>query len=285
LRTVASTLRKLDDFVYRGERALVVGALLLMSVVVFLDVIHGTFADPESKLAGWLTALAGGLGVAPESAAPTAEAAAPAILFVVLTALVALALLTAKRDPGASPPALPRVVGIAVAIVAGLHLAVVAMLWLVPNGFLWAQPLALVLTLWVGFVGASMVTHDGRHLKVEAVSRALPARVKPWVALVSHLFTAAFCAFLLWMSVRYVAFAYEEWVQTDYKGGNFAGINLPKWIGFAVLPLSFTIMTLRFIDLGIRAFHGEVVEHSEVPLPAPGSGDGHGDAAAEVSHG
>ena len=43
-----------------------------------------------------------------------------------------------------------------------------------PRGVHWAQRLALFLLLWVAFIGASMATHDGAHLKIDAARKACP---------------------------------------------------------------------------------------------------------------
>ncbi|MEE2789501.1 MAG: TRAP transporter small permease subunit, partial [Myxococcota bacterium] len=46
-------------------------------------------------------------------------------------------------------------------------------------GYVWSQELALILLAWVAFIGASMATRAGRHIQVDALSKILPARVRP----------------------------------------------------------------------------------------------------------
>jgi TRAP-type C4-dicarboxylate transport system permease small subunit len=248
-------LAKLDRSVFAVERVLVVVSLVVMSVVVFLDVVHRTFADPESKLVQWLAKL-GGVAEG-TSAHETLQGLAPWLLFAFFVWLAYFALRTARMEK-----TLPRRRAAVLAVV-GVLIGY-GLVWLLielnPNGFIWSQPLALMLVLWVGFLGASMCTHEGRHLKVEAVERHLPERIRPTVGFVSQLLTAAFCLFLFWVSWDYVAFNYEEWAETEGRGGLLKGIDIPKWIGFSVLPIAFLVMTARFIGGAFAALRGELKE-------------------------
>jgi TRAP-type C4-dicarboxylate transport system permease small subunit len=248
-------LSRLDRRVFRIERALVVASLVVMSVVVFLDVVHRTFADPESKLVQWIVSLGGIAEDTPAHA--TVQEVAPWLLFAFFVWLAYFALRTARMKKSMPRPraAVLAVVGVLVAY--GL---VRLLIELNPNGFIWSQPLALMLVLWVGFVGASMCTHEGRHLKVEAIERHLPQRIRPKVVFVSQVLTAAFCLFLFWVSSEYVAFNYEEWSATEGRGGLLKGIDIPKWAGFSVLPIAFLIMTARFIGAAFAALRGEIQE-------------------------
>ena len=209
-----SVYKRIDHAVYRAERAVVVGSLLLMSLVVFLDVVHRSFSGDESKLAMVVAKLAGWVGVDMPPGSPAHDqlaAAAPYVLFVGFAALTYFGIRSTRR---ATPIAAPIA---AVAAVGGVLVAyglVRLLLVLMPSGLIWSQDLALVLTLWVGFVGASMCTYESRHLRVEAAGRLLPASIRPLVGFVSGVFTTLVCAGLLWVSLRYVAFHRQEWVAT-----------------------------------------------------------------------
>ena len=127
-----------------------------------------------------------------------------------------------------------------------------------PNGLVWSQRLALVLTLWVGFVAASMCTYENRHLKVEAVQRAVPDALKPYVVFASSLFTALVCFAVMWLSLRFTLRAHETFVQTEGRGGLVEGLGLPIYVAVAVLPLAFTTMTIRFTARAVLALGGEL---------------------------
>jgi TRAP-type C4-dicarboxylate transport system permease small subunit len=255
-----SVYKRIDHAVYRAERAVVVGSLLLMSAVVFLDVVHRSFSGEESKLAMVVGKLAGVLGADMPPGSPAHDqltAASPWVLFVVFSALAYFGIRSTKR---ATPVAAPIAAAAAVAGVLVAYGLIRLLLVLVPNGLIWSQDLALVLTLWVGFVGASMCTYENRHLRVEAAQRLLPEKLRPLVAFASGVFTALVCAALLWVSLRYVAFHRQEWLDTEGQGGLFPGMSLPKWVGFLSLPLAFAFMSVRFFVKALGALRGEVEE-------------------------
>lgn len=257
-----SVYRRIDHTVYRAERAVVVGSLLLMSAVVFLDVVHRSFSGDESKLAMMVAKIAGWVGVEIAAGSPAylkLAAASPYMLFVGFAALTYFGIRSTRR---ATPIAAPIAAAGAVAGVLVAYGLVRLLLVLVPNGLIWSQDLALVLTLWVGFVGASMCTYESRHLRVEAVQRFLPAKLRPLVGFASGLFTTLVCLGLLWVSVRYVAFHRAEYVSTHGQGGVIAGMDLPKYVGYAALPLAFAVMSVRFFVKALAALRGEV----EAPL-------------------
>ncbi|MBC8068238.1 MAG: TRAP transporter small permease, partial [Deltaproteobacteria bacterium] len=127
-----------------------------------------------------------------------------------------------------------------------------------PNGLIWSQPFALVLTLWVGFIGASMATYENKHLKVDAMARVIPVGLRKWVAFVSAMLTAIVCFTLMYLSIRYVRFNYDEYTSTGGTGGLVQGLELPKYLAYMALPLSFLVMTLRFIGVAAEALAGRL---------------------------
>jgi TRAP-type C4-dicarboxylate transport system permease small subunit len=276
-------VRRLDQLVYRVEQWIVVTALLVMSLVVFLDVVHRRYTDPESKVAA---KLAGLVGIEPPSISwQVLQDLSTWAIPLGCVGLGYLAVRTAASRPlwPGRPPRPPasraRAVGISVAIVAGAWAAMRLLFGsgdvhaietcaagfafdcgLFPNGFVWSQPFALVLTLWVGFLGASMATRQNRHLKVEALQRVLPERLRRVAGLLSGLATAGFCLLLAWLAVRYVGYQRDDWLASDRLGALYDGIDLAKWQGSLVLPLAYGIMALRFIGSGVLAFRGELRE-------------------------
>ena len=249
---------KLDDSIYRLERLVVVASLAVMSVVVFLDVIHRTFASEENKFVGVLAKTLGLFGVeiaAGTSTYETLETAAPVVLFVLFVWLAYFGIRTSTREVAVPP--MKALVWATIGVIAAYGVVRLVIL-LMPNGFIWSQPLALVLTLWVGFFGASMCTHDNKHLRVEAVQRFLPEGVRPAIGFLSGLVTTTFTFALMWLSLRYVLFNYEEYVSTEGQGGLLIGLDVPKYLCFSALPIAFAFMTVRFGARAIRALRGEV---------------------------
>jgi TRAP-type C4-dicarboxylate transport system permease small subunit len=273
-----SVYKRIDYAVYQAERAVVVGSLLLMSLVVFLDVVHRSFSGEQSKVAMMIAKLAGWVGVDVPLGSPAYDqltAASPWVLFVVFSGLTYFGIRSTKR---ATPIAAPVAAAAAVACVLVGYGLVRLLLVLVPNGLIWSQDLALVLTLWVGFVGASMCTYENRHLRVEAAQKLLPAKLLPLVGFASGVFTTLVCAALLWVSLRYVLFHRQEWVATEGQGGLFLGMSLPKWMGFMALPVAFGFMAVRSFVKALAALRGEVEVPVDPIVAAAVSSSSHGDS-------
>lgn len=273
-----SIYRRVDHAVYRAERALVVAALVVMAVVVFLDVVHRSFSGEESKFAIAIITLSRWVGVHIADDSPGYQrltAAAPYVLPLIFTALAYFGIRSAKRATPVAPAlALVGAIG-GVVVTYGL---VQLMLVVLPNGLIWSQNLALVLTLWVGFIGASMCTYENRHLRVEAAQRLLPAGWRPALAFLGGLLTTVVCLVLLWLSLRYVRFNYQEYVATSGKGALILGLDLPKYQGFAALPVAFALMAVRFFVKALGALRGEV-EAPVDPVAAAGGAAGVDEAA------
>lgn len=255
--------------VYRAERTLVIVSLVVMAIVVFLDVVHRSFSGDDSKIAMIASKVAKWFGseIGPESSTYQSIAdASPIILFVVFTWLAYFGIRSAKRETMVKPPVALVAAVIGVIVTYGL---IQLMLTLMPNGLIWSQPLAMMLTLWVGFVGASMCTYENRHLRVEALQRAIPEKLRPAIGFLSFALTAAICFMLCWLSIRDVRFNYNEFIDTDGKGGLFLGMPVPKYLGFSALPVAFGFMGVRFSAKAVGAAKGEIEEPMD-PVAAAG---------------
>lgn len=300
--TLSDQLKRLDYAVYRAERALVVASLLIMAIVVFLDVVHRGFGGEASKFAEVGVKVAGLFGMLPAEDAPERVQAvadmtdklagiSPYFLFVFFTSLSYFGIRTSKRAEAVPPPTAALY---AVAGVLATYGLVRLLIWALPNGLIWSQPMSLVLTLWVGFIGASMCTYEKKHLKVEAVQRHIPDKYKPIVGFISHAMTTVACLALLWVSLRYVIFNYGEYVDTEGKGGLVNGWDVPRYQAFAALPVAFGMMSLRFGARAVLAIQGKIEEGDTLGLPKEGmpqplpseveteavrAGQSHGDAA------
>jgi TRAP-type C4-dicarboxylate transport system permease small subunit len=257
---VTDFLRRLDRSVYRLERSFVVFALLAMAIVVFLDVVHRAFSGEGDKVTDAVAKVGGWFGAALEPGTvgyAQVGSVVPWLVFVVMAVLTQFAIRVATR---ARPVPHGRAWVYAIAGVFATYGLARLFVFLVPNGLIWSQNFALVLTLWVGFFGASMATHEHKHLAVEAVQRHIPLSLRKWVACASAVLTAVFCAALLWLSIRYVVFNYVEYESTGHQGGLVQGLNMPKYMAFLALPVSFTVMVVRFLGIAAAAAAGRVAD-------------------------
>ena len=276
-------MEKINSLFYRVEKAVVVASLLVMSLLVFMDVVHRRYSDPESKLSSMLAGFAG-IG-AEDAAFASLQSLSPWLNGGCFFLLFWLGISTASTRPmggaeraedDARRPSRAKAAGMAL----GLVLACAFVLrvtfgsgtqdadmciergfsldcGLFPSGLIWSQPVALVLTIWVGFLGASMATRDHRHLKVEAVQQRLPEGLRRKSSLVAGIFTALFCLLVAYLSWNYVLEQRGDYLRSDGLGGVFDGLPVPRWIGFIVLPVAYSLMAARFVVAGLAGFRGE----------------------------
>jgi len=282
---VGALLEKIDGGLYRVERWIAVVASIVRAVVGFFDGVYRRYSSVESKLGEKLGAWT---GMDPEgSAYQSLQDSSGMIVWAPSFGIVYFGIRSASARPLFAdvpkpethvPTAAPRAAAYAAIICVGTWFLLRILFgsgtpediiacdesgysWrcgFYPSGVTWAQPFALMLTLWVGFVGASMATHDNRQLKVEALQRYLPEKVRNMAGLLSGLCAAAFCIFLAVLGYRYVGYKYEDYLGTNKLGETFDSTSIPIYQGFLIVPFAYAVMALRFFGLGLRAFRGEL---------------------------
>lgn len=152
--------------------------------------------------------------------------------------------------------------------------------------------LALVLLVWVGFLGASLATRQRQHLAVDATDRILSPAAAKWVKRFTALVAAGLCYFMTegsWELVK-ESIDFEDsveglevwpWLESPLNllvgllpGEPLEGVawptveaaeDFPLWIAQIVLPMSFGLMGIRFLFIGLFA-----------PLPPPDEDEGTG---------
>jgi len=103
----------------------------------------------------------------------------------------------------------------------------------------WAEPLVRLLVLWVSLVGASLVTGENRHIKIDLMSELLPHHLQPYRELLLSTACAVISGLILKAAVSYVR------MEAAFGGSLFSG--LPSWVGQLILPIGFSIIFLRFV--------------------------------------
>ena len=194
-------LRKLDDLIYEGERVIVSAALVVMSIVVFLDVVFRTVqVSSTNLLIGFSTAL-------------------------LIASLVGS--FTRRWETEVSTQK-KLIAGLGAF---GLIVLSCYLITLKPNGFGWSQKLALCLMLWVGLLGASMATHDGRHIAVDAVRQVVPEELKRSFEFMSGAVTVVISTTLTLLAIGYVRSNWGEWLESDMEAGVFESTNIADYLG------------------------------------------------------
>jgi TRAP-type C4-dicarboxylate transport system permease small subunit len=117
----------------------------------------------------------------------------------------------------------------------------IAMRLIFSSGFIWADELIKLLVLWIALVASIAASRSDRHLRIDVLSHFVAKKYARVPRLVVDAFAAFICGVLAWQSWRYVQLTieFEDTVLVD----------LPAWIAYGLLPLSFALMCYRFILL------------------------------------
>ncbi len=323
-------LGRLDDLVFRVEIVVVVVALVTMSIIVFTDVAYQLAVSIsqylESGDARGFTISAAVLGfVGLIAFAATGDqrvrdedenlddstsrplpvrlgAAVAAIVgtiglgwallnlesstvFRVVLVLLAIPILKSFLNRGDKT----RAVVFGLATAAGLFV-----FGALPTGYSWSQSYALIMLLWVGFLGASIAARQRRHLKVDLARKLLAPRLVPAFNAVSYLVAAAFTAIVLYLGFEYMLGHDSTYIRPiwdapawlpegtratlveDFPLADDASVyrrflqvifvppepgELPDWLKVAAIPVSMGLVALRFLGhavvFGKMALDGE----------------------------
>ena len=109
------------------------------------------------------------------------------------------------------------------------------------TGIDWGDALVRYLVIWVAFIGAAIATKEGKHIKIDILSRWITEAGSIWIQTISHLFSTIICGLLTLAAITFIGFEIEM--------GSAAFFKFPAWIPELIIPITFELMTLRF------AFH------------------------------
>jgi TRAP-type C4-dicarboxylate transport system permease small subunit len=116
----------------------------------------------------------------------------------------------------------------------------------------WSGPLVRLLVLWLSFLGASLVSEENKHIKMDLISGFLPAALQPWRELLLSL-TCIFISAVM----TYASFTY---LKIDIGLGSTTFLGLPNWLGEVILPLGFLLILFKFflrsIEQALRIWKG-----------------------------
>jgi len=108
----------------------------------------------------------------------------------------------------------------------------------------WSGPLVQLLVLWLTFLGASLLTREGKYIKIDLFETLLPAK---WLHL-RGFFLALVSLFIIAVMVKVCV----SYVIMEMEFGGTSLFYLPSWVGQMILPIGFALLFFRFL---IKAIH------------------------------
>ena len=116
----------------------------------------------------------------------------------------------------------------------------------------WSGPLVQLLVLWLTFLGSSLLTRTGKHIKIDLFSTLLPPK---WLPLRGFIL-AVVSLFIIGIMVKVCI----DYVMMEMEFGGTSLFYLPSWVGQMILPVGFTLLFFRFlvkaINQGTQLFRG-----------------------------
>ena len=116
----------------------------------------------------------------------------------------------------------------------------------------WSGPLVQLLVLWLTFLGSSLLTRTGKHIKIDLLSTLLPSG---WLHF-REFILAVISLFIIGIMIK-VCIGY---VLMEMEFGGTSLFYLPSWVGQMILPVGFTLLFFRFliklITEGTQVFRG-----------------------------
>lgn len=108
----------------------------------------------------------------------------------------------------------------------------------------WSEPFARLMVLWVAFLGASLLTKENRHIRIDIAGHMF----SPFLNIIRELILSAgcvaICLIMIHASVGYIK------VEMQYSSGSF--LEVPLWVYQLIIPAGFSTMCLRFVFNGIK---------------------------------
>jgi TRAP-type C4-dicarboxylate transport system permease small subunit len=100
------------------------------------------------------------------------------------------------------------------------------------------------LTLGLTFLGASLATREGRHLKIDIVPRVVPKRLRSLLSVITGTLSVAVCVIL--------ARAGWNFVLLEKHSQSMFAFGIPLWVPKLIIPLGFLLIAFR---LTLRMFY------------------------------
>ncbi len=119
------------------------------------------------------------------------------------------------------------------------------------EGVVWIDPLLRTLVLWIGLSGAVVATRTDNHIRIDVFTKYFPAHLLKYVQRIAYLFTISVCLLIAWHAARFVL--------SEYEYGTIAFSGIPAWVTALIIPVSFTLIAVRYVLLFISPYERKIL--------------------------
>lgn len=116
----------------------------------------------------------------------------------------------------------------------------------------WVEEISLYSMVWLCYFGGSLAIRKREHLKMEIITNFLKPKAKKLFDVISAVLFFVFAVFVFYHVTLLT-------VDIMNRGQVTAVLEIPKWIPYAGVPVSFFLMLIRLIQDLIKTF-GEIKE-------------------------
>jgi TRAP-type C4-dicarboxylate transport system permease small subunit len=102
----------------------------------------------------------------------------------------------------------------------------------------WSESFVRLLVLWLTFLGASLISAENKHIKIDLFSTFIPQKWRPVREFVLSMVCILISAIMLKVCTDYV--------KMEMEFGGVLFLNFPNWIAQLILPAGFALILFRF---------------------------------------
>ena len=104
--------------------------------------------------------------------------------------------------------------------------------------------------VWMVYIGAAYTAQMGAHIRLEAVQRLFPVKLKKFIEYFADFLWVCFCVVVVFEGVKVVISMFEMRYESPALGINMAYV-------YFIIPLSFILMGFRVIQRNFRRIREE----------------------------
>ncbi len=119
------------------------------------------------------------------------------------------------------------------------------------TGWVWSLEATTYTFAWLVLIGMSYGVRTQAHIAIDLVGNKLAPGPRRIMALTAVSLCLVYCGFMFYGGSRFV-----DGLMT--LGNNARDIPAPRWLLTGIMPVAFALLALRFVQVGVRIFRGEV---------------------------